>query len=142
MHPTLSVEVGPPLIFQVTFVISNQIICTSSRIHFFVLSRPLYSQLQHFYVQSGPPYSQSGPPYSTVWISLFTVWTSLFTVQTLFCNVYTFLCKVGTTFYLLHTILFLSQYIQNLYKAILCFNGDHYIFREAIYITQCREASS
>jgi len=47
----------------VTFVISNWIICTSSRIHFFVLSTPVYSQSERFYVQSRPPYSKSGPPF-------------------------------------------------------------------------------
>jgi len=41
----------------------------------------------------------------------------------------------------LHTNLFLSQYVQNLYKATLCFNGVHFISKEDGYITKCTAVS-
>jgi len=144
VHPTLSLEVGSfNILGKPSLYLATSFVHPAGYIFFFCLDLVIHSpnillySLDHLihnpdllirspdlvYSQSGPPYSQSGPLLSTVW--------------TLFSNVGTVICKVSTTFYLSCTILCLTQYIRNLYKATLCFIGVHFIFKEDIYITKC-----
>ena len=141
MHPALSLELGSfNILGKPSLYLTRSFIHQAGYRFWFCLDLFIHSQnvfmysLDHLIHSLDLLFLQSGPPFSTVW-------TSLFTVQTLFSNVHTFICKVSTTFYLLHTNLFLSQYIWKLYEATLCFNRNHFIFTEAIYITKCTEVS-
>jgi len=141
VHPTLSLEVGSfNILGKPLLYLTRSFIHTAGYIFWFCLNLFIHSQNVFMYspdhlIQSPDLlFLQSRPPFSTVQTSLFTVWT-------LFSNVHTFICKVGTTFYLLHTNLFLSQYVQNLYEATLCFNGFRFIYKEDDYNTKCTPVS-